>query len=521
METDDPAISNLENILFENISSTRFISAAGDYDDPSTPADDLDNEVSKVDPGQITGPAISLEVGPGDKITAAVWSYYEMAEGFSGVQGEAPILAAISGAFESATGLAETAQIFNDNYDALAASVIGGTHSDAIPAAYLNYIYFDANFNFMHGDVIGIGDVYPTATSMNHYYLEFTDIEFEKHGYVMVYLTYEGSQHHVLFDDFVVKHSESAVIQSDDYYPFGLTFNGYQRVGNQSNRYLFNDKEWQDDLDLGWYDYGARMYDPAIARFMTIDPLADKFNFQSPYAYAVNNPIRFIDKNGEGPEDKVNLALRELGKSLGSIVSVNSKTGVTTIEKTETVFGGAKFTSNSASFTLRQSVTKIDSEGNVTNVSINDTNVSVKVSQSESLFGEPITEVTDLETSAGGSQSFDAEFDSEKIAEISNADPVTRGVTSLLRSPNRSLLLNQDESIPFLSGNDKFQNNVPNIIKGVSSLRTNFTTGGVEDAINTNFDGHTTLNIPHNRRFEAGAKLRGIARNPIGKIINN
>ncbi len=40
------------------------------------------------------------------------------------------------------------------------------------------------------------------------------------------------------------------------------------------------------------YDYGARFYDPALGRFMTVDPLVEKYNFQSPFVYAANNPIK-------------------------------------------------------------------------------------------------------------------------------------------------------------------------------------------------------------------------------------
>ena len=48
-----------------------------------------------------------------------------------------------------------------------------------------------------------------------------------------------------------------------------------------------------------WYDYGARFYDPATSSFTSIDRFAEKYAFQSPFAYATNNPIKFIDVNGD------------------------------------------------------------------------------------------------------------------------------------------------------------------------------------------------------------------------------
>jgi RHS repeat-associated protein len=102
----------------------------------------------------------------------------------------------------------------------------------------------------------------------------------------------------VYFDDFKVEHIKSPVIQMDDYYPFGLTFNSNSRENTTSNQYLYNGKERQDELDLGWLDYGARMYMPDIGRWGVVDPSADKYLEWSPFNYAIDNPINFIDPDG-------------------------------------------------------------------------------------------------------------------------------------------------------------------------------------------------------------------------------
>ena len=92
------------------------------------------------------------------------------------------------------------------------------------------------------------------------------------------------------------------VKQQNDYYPFGARHvrNDYP---NNNNRYLYNGKEAQTTGSLPYLDYGARMYDARIGRWFAPDPLAELFSPVSPYAYALNNPVRFIDVLGLYPSD--------------------------------------------------------------------------------------------------------------------------------------------------------------------------------------------------------------------------
>lgn len=88
------------------------------------------------------------------------------------------------------------------------------------------------------------------------------------------------------------------IIEENNYYPFGLKHKAYNDYVASNNKYKYNGKELQDELGLGMYDYGWRNYDSALGRWVNIDNMAEKFISLSPYHYAGNNPVLYLDVDG-------------------------------------------------------------------------------------------------------------------------------------------------------------------------------------------------------------------------------
>ncbi len=87
------------------------------------------------------------------------------------------------------------------------------------------------------------------------------------------------------------------LMEHDNYLPFGTRWNDGSPT-DPDNRYRFNGKEEQSFASLPYIDYGARMYDPCTARWLSQDPLAEKYCSVSPYAFCNNNPVNIIDPDG-------------------------------------------------------------------------------------------------------------------------------------------------------------------------------------------------------------------------------
>ncbi|MBP2834253.1 RHS repeat-associated core domain-containing protein, partial [Aquimarina sp. U1-2] len=93
---------------------------------------------------------------------------------------------------------------------------------------------------------------------------------------------------------------QNEIREEKAYYPFGMTHQKEEPslISGNVHPYGFNGKEEQKELGLEWLDFGARNYDAALGRWMNIDPLAESMRRHSPYNYAFDNPVYYMDPDG-------------------------------------------------------------------------------------------------------------------------------------------------------------------------------------------------------------------------------
>ncbi|HUH51221.1 MAG TPA: hypothetical protein VLZ11_03915 [Flavobacterium sp.] len=225
------------------------------------------------------------------------------------------------------------------------------------PARKINYLYNALGQKVQKKVTDGTAIITTNYISGFHYENNALKFFATAEGYVNVIIMYLGTQKFTNFN-YVYNYTDHlgnirlsytnnsvngiTILEENHYYPFGLKHKKYGSVdkdfieiegqggyyvgidivspqARKAYQYKYNSHEWQDELGLNWDSFKWRNYDFAIGRFMSIDPLAEKYAYNSPYAFQENK--MGLGRELEGLElERLRGGLKDISNGLSKVV---------------------------------------------------------------------------------------------------------------------------------------------------------------------------------------------------------
>jgi RHS repeat-associated protein len=304
--------STVENSIFGQTGSANEVEATKSPIPDGWKTTNISASVSRLGNlvGHNLGPNTLQKVMAGDQVTASVQYYFENSSGGSNPNfvntlltslGQAIVGGSAAGSMVKGNVAGVTSGLNGSTGFLTAVQPAGGSN---LPQAYLTILFFDERFKFIEAADGGVAQLQVSTSGAGAVPLGLTNIKAPKNGYVYVYVSNQSDQN-VYFDDLNVGIVRGNIIEENHYYAYGLKIAAlssrkpaHTNEGKIKNDYLYNSKEFFDDADLNWYDYGFRNYDPQTGRFVQVDPIGEEMPALSSYHYAYNDPVSNVDADG-------------------------------------------------------------------------------------------------------------------------------------------------------------------------------------------------------------------------------
>jgi RHS repeat-associated protein len=357
MATMENADSTIEQALFSNIASTKRTKPGGFDSDTSNHYTSWLKAVqtttfggkaagTTLDVSKSIGIGKVLKVMAGDKVNVNVYGWQASSTPPEEITNQSAYENIIANLFSSG------AQSIGDklNPASLTSSVflpgiqqfLSGQSNFDENTAYLNWILLDDEQLKYVSCSSGFQQL-PTITGAKELIQANAGdgIEVPRNGYLFIYVS-NSSLHDVYFDDLHIEHIRGPLLEETHYYPFGLTMAGISSKAaafgspeNKKNK--FQNQEFNHDLGVDMYEFKYRMDDPQIGRFWQIDPLANKYVYNSTYAFSENCVTSHVELEGleKAPDyltalnqTNVTTHLKSLSNNLSGVASITVSGGV-------------------------------------------------------------------------------------------------------------------------------------------------------------------------------------------------
>jgi RHS repeat-associated protein len=308
----ETASRSFEVELFgDKVNSTAFTKPSG-FDNISS-----NQQVSRLD-GTVAanrvGPGVVLKAMAGDKFKAAVFGWYQptgmdnsvdptLANIVTNLLGQ--LAPGVSGFGKGTANQQITEALLQPGMEDF---LDDRTPQSNRPRAYLNWVMLDEE-QFKKVENTGGAVQIPEITGVQQKQLlqanNGNEIEIPRNCYLYVYLSNE-SKGNVYFDDIRIDYYHGPLMEETHYYAFGLTMQGISSKANRKsaeNKIKFQGQElakaeFSDGTGLDMYEFKYRMDDLQIGRFWQVDPLSDKYVYNSTYAFSENHVTAHVELEG-------------------------------------------------------------------------------------------------------------------------------------------------------------------------------------------------------------------------------